>query len=170
MGLTNPLMDMLSKGKKDKLFQKAKVLRQQGKWEKAIDVCEEILKMPIEVNEAKEVRLAVAHASFKLEKYDRAVSESTKVLDLDRNNKKAYKILGQTYMARQEYDRAIQQCKYVFDFDINNVAMHEIMQQAYKALNNYEELIMEYEEMTHMNPDNMQLRNMLLKLQKEQND
>jgi tetratricopeptide (TPR) repeat protein len=73
-------------------------------------------------------------------------------------------------MARQEYDRAIEQCKYVFDFDINNVAMHEIMQQAYKALNNYEELIMEYEEMTHMNPDNMQLRNMLLKLQKEQND
>lgn len=168
MGLSNPLRDILTKGKKDKLFQKAKVYRQQGKWQKAIDVCEIILKMPIEVNEAKELRLAVAHASFKMNKYDMAVSESEKVLDLDRNNKKAYKILGQTYMARKEYDRAIQSCKYVFDFDINNVAMHEIMQTAYKELNNFEELIMEYEEMTHMNPDNMQLRNMLLKLQKEQ--
>ena len=47
--------------------------------------------------------------------------------------------------------------------------MHEIMQNAYKALNNVEELIMEYEEMVHMNPDNMQLRNILLKLKKEEN-
>lgn len=169
MNFANPIYDWLAKGKKEKLIKNAKVFRQAGKWDKAINVCEELLKMPLELAEVKEIRLALAQSYFKSNKHDRAIQEAEKVLDMERNNKTAYKILGTVFLSRQEYDKALQQCRYVFDFDVNNVAMHEIMQECYKALNNVEELIMEYEEMVHLHPDNMQLRNILLKLKKEEN-
>lgn len=169
MSFANPLMEWMQGRKKEGLLKNAKVYRQAGQWEKAISTCDELLKLPLDMGETKEIRLAMAHSFYKMGKMDRAITEAEKVVDMERNNKTAYKILGTVYLERKDYDKALQQCRYVFDFDINNVAMHEIMQKAYRALNNVEELIMEYEEMVHMNPDNMQLRNILLKLKKEEN-
>jgi tetratricopeptide (TPR) repeat protein len=169
MSFANPLFEWMQGRKKEGLLKNAKVYRQAGQWDKAVSTCEELLKLPLDIGETKEIRLAMAHSFYKIGKMDRSVAECEKVLDMERNNKTAYKILGTIYLERKDYDKALQQCRYVFDFDINNVAMHEIMQKAYKALNNVEELIMEYEEMVHMNPDNMQLRNILLKLKKEEN-
>ncbi len=168
VSVIEPIMVSLKEGRKDKLKLSIKKFKNQKKYDKVVVACKEIItKYPLNVSEAKQLRAELAEAYLELGKYDEAEKEGKDLLKLERNYKSAHKVVSMVYFKRGEFPQAIKQCRLVFDFDISEPVIHTIFQNSYKALNNKEELIMEYEDMIQMNPDNINLRNIYLKLQNE---
>jgi len=167
MGFMGPLKEWWNEKKKKSLKENAVRLKHSNKVKQAIAEYQKLLKFPLTPKEANEVHSSLAELYLKNNQFEEAILEAKKVLNIDRNSVSAHYVIASVHLKRKDYEKAIQQCRYVFDFDVANPAINRIMQQAYKAMGNLEDLLMEYEELVHMNPDNMQLRNIFLQLQKE---
>lgn len=168
VSVIEPVMVSMKEGKKENLKQAVKKYKTQKKYDKVVATCKEIItKFPMNVSEAKQTRGDIAEAYLEIGKYDDAEKEAKDLLKLERNFKTAHRVIAMVHFKRGEYPQSIAQCRLVFDFDISEPSIHTIFQNSYKALDNKEELIMEYEDMIQMNPDNINLRNIYLKLQNE---
>ncbi|PKK91224.1 MAG: hypothetical protein CVV64_05495 [Candidatus Wallbacteria bacterium HGW-Wallbacteria-1] len=167
-GFTAPLWDNLSEGKKGKKIQNAKALLKKGNLKKGVDLYEDtIKKFRLNQSEQKDAYYQIAHSYLKSGNFDKALLYSDKLAELERKNIKAYAISAEAMLNMGLLEKAIMQCRYALDIDPSNDAIHKIFQQAYLNTGKAEELLLEYEELAHSYPNNMTLRNIILKLKNE---
>lgn len=167
-GFTAPLWDSLAEGKKGKNIQNAKNLLKKGKLEKGAALYEEtIKKFRLTQPEQKDAYYQLAQAFLRGGKNDKALYYADKLTELERKNIKAYVISAEAMLKMGNIEKSIMQCRYALDIDPSSDAIHRIFQQAYLSTGKVEELLLEYEELGHSNPNNMTLRNIILKLKNE---
>lgn len=168
--VVSPFFEGGGGSKKTKLIDSGKALMRQGKLDKGIAALEAVVaKHSLTPAESKEVFFQLASGCLKQKKFDKSVMYSEKVIDLDRRFAKAYYVCADALLQMGNAEKAIMQCRYALDIDPGNEAIHSIFQKAYLEAGKLEELLLEYDELAHGNPNNMPLRNIILKLKKEHN-
>jgi len=84
--------------------------------------------------------------------YDRAISDCSEAIRLDKNNAKAYYNRGNAYAYKRIYDKALYDYNKAIEIDQNYADAYHNRGMVYYALNEYDKSVMDYTRATELKP------------------
>ena len=91
---------------------------------------------------------------FNLKKYNKAIEDYSKAIDLNPDNPSYYNNRGDTYFNLKEYDKAIEDYSRAIDLNPDNASYYNNRGDAYFNLKKYNKAIEDYSKAIDLNPDN----------------
>ena len=150
-GINSAVLKITDQAQALKRFREACVLYRNKKYDQALDIVNELLKL--NPNNSQYYNLKGRNLSA-MTHYDDALSAFHKAIELEPDNASFHNGIGIVYLKKKSYDNALLEYGKAIELDPNNALYHNLLGEAYVEIQHYEEALSECYKSIELEPEN----------------